>query len=105
FFAVCEAQNHYGIEEDGFVGRLTWRALGTDQDYDQDAAVALEDAEVPETAADVGDYPTDLNQEEMVQQYDCANRPTDLGTVVSCGCAAPGVTDSGAVGLAARCTN
>lgn len=77
FFAVCEAQNHYGIEEDGFVGRLTWRALVTDQDYDQDAAVALEDAEVPETAADVDDYPTDLNQEEMVQQYDCANRPTD----------------------------
>lgn len=77
FYAVCEAQAHYGLDEDGFVGRLTWRALVTDQDYDQEAAADPTAAEVPETAADVDGYPEDLTQEEMIQQYDCANRPTD----------------------------
>ncbi|WP_026118733.1 peptidoglycan-binding domain-containing protein [Nocardiopsis salina] len=71
FYAVCDAQEHYGLEPDGFVGRLTWRALITDQDWDEDAARAVAEAEVPDRAP--AGFLRDA--EAAAAQYDCANRP------------------------------
>ncbi|MBE2997313.1 peptidoglycan-binding protein [Nocardiopsis sp. HNM0947] len=48
FYAVCDAQESYGMDPDGLVGRITWRALITDQDWDQDAARDVSAAEVPD---------------------------------------------------------
>lgn len=71
FYAVCDAQEAYGLDVDGFVGRLTWRALITDQDWDQDAARELPDAQVSERTPDgfvAGD-------QEAAVQYSCDDRP------------------------------
>lgn len=71
FYAVCDAQEHYGLEPDGFVGRITWRALITDQDWDEEAARDVAEAEVPEQAP--AGFLRDANAAAV--QYDCADRP------------------------------
>ncbi|GHD15424.1 peptidoglycan-binding domain-containing protein [Nocardiopsis kunsanensis] len=71
FYAVCDAQEAYGLDADGLVGRLTWRSLITDQDWDQDSARELPQAQVPERVPD--GFMADA--EEATAQYSCADRP------------------------------
>lgn len=71
FWAVCDAQEAYGLDVDGSVGRLTWRALITDQDWDQDSARELPDAQVSERAPD--GFVADA--EEAAAQFSCDDRP------------------------------
>lgn len=71
FYAVCDAQESYGLEPDGFVGRVTWRALITDQDWDEQAARDVAAAEVPEQAP--AGFLRDADAAAV--QYDCADRP------------------------------
>lgn len=71
FYAVCDAQEAYGLDVDGLVGRLTWRALVTDQDWDQDSARELPEAQVSERVPD--GFVADA--EEAAAQFSCDNRP------------------------------
>lgn len=70
FYAVCDAQEAYGLEADGYVGRLTWRALITDQDWDQDSARELPEAQVSEQPPE--GFVADA--EEAAAQYSCDDR-------------------------------
>lgn len=71
FWAVCDAQEAYGLDVDGHVGRLTWRALITDQEWEQEAARKLPQAQVSQQAPEgfVAD------PEEAAAQYSCDDRP------------------------------
>ena len=71
FWAVCDAQESYGLDVDGFVGRLTWRALITDQDWDQESARPLPQAQVSEQAPEG----SAADAEEAAAQYSCDDRP------------------------------
>lgn len=72
FYAVCDAQEHYGLDADGFVGRLTWRAIITDQDWDDNGNGS-------EEALAQLDEPTDppedavFDDEETVAQLSCSD--------------------------------
>ncbi|WP_017608005.1 peptidoglycan-binding domain-containing protein [Nocardiopsis xinjiangensis] len=70
FQAVCDAQEAYGLDVDGFVGRLTWRSLITDQDWDQGAARTLPQAQVSEQ--EPGGFVA--GAEEAAAQYSCDDR-------------------------------
>lgn len=69
FYAVCDAQESYGMDPDGLVGRVTWRALITDQDWEQEGARDLSAAEVPHQAP--ADFIAD--QGEAAAQLDCSD--------------------------------
>lgn len=70
FYAVCDAQEAYGLEADGLVGGVTWRALITDQDWDQDSARELPEAQLSERAPE--GFVTDA--EAAAAQYSCDDR-------------------------------